>query len=151
MAWAETRQRLKQALCHSIVFIFSSYFDLCPYWATSPMTKQRNFQLHFFWFLIRRKRHTVLEFLIVFNLDHLYFDVENVKFSIQIVVTCVLYNLFTPVFILFCTLCIFVNRSENCIKFKIFIAWVTLCKQVELNEYWMSIYIYRESPSEQHY
>lgn len=79
------------------------------------------------------------------------FDIENVKFSKKIVVTCVLYNLFTPVFILFCTLCIFVNRCENCIKFKIFIVWVKLCKQVELIEYWMSTYVYRQSSSEQHY
>lgn len=46
--------------------------------------------------------------LIICNL----FKIENVKFSIQIVVTCVLYNLFTPVFILFCTLCIFESVWE---------------------------------------
>lgn len=82
MAWAETRQKQKQALCHSIVFIFSSYFDLCPYWATSPMTKQRNFQLHFFWFWYGGKGIQCWSFKLFLTLIIcILFDIENVKFS----------------------------------------------------------------------
>lgn len=78
------------------------------------------------------------------------FDIENVKFSKKLL-SPVYYIIYSHLY-LYCSaryvfLWIGVRIASN-LKY-LLCEWN--CKQVELIEYWMSTYVYRQSSSEQHY